>query len=103
MAVLAGSSDQLYYKGYVFYFWIFYILNNHGCKTNEKMAGFSFPLKRWKSLNVIKEINRKGPYLGLVTVYPPEEKAFLATGTFKPHRTHPFVDLSGLGFLPLAV
>jgi hypothetical protein len=67
------------------------------------VPAFSFPLKRWKSLNVIKEINRKGPYLGLVTVYPPEEKAFFATGTFKPHRTHPFVDLSGLGFLPLAV
>ncbi|XP_059433973.1 bark storage protein A-like [Corylus avellana] len=60
------------------------------------VPAFSFPLKRRKSLNVIKEINHEGPYLGLVTVYPPEENAFFATGIFKPQRT---VDLSGRRFL----
>ncbi|XP_059439195.1 bark storage protein A-like [Corylus avellana] len=60
------------------------------------VPAFSFPLKRRKPLNVIKEINHKGPYLGLVTVYPPEENAFFATGIFKPHRT---LDLSGRRFL----
>lgn len=50
---------------------------------------------RVKSLNVIKELNRKGPYIGLITVFPPEEDAFFAISAFKPHPLHPFVDLSG--------
>ncbi|CAK7325339.1 unnamed protein product [Dovyalis caffra] len=36
----------------------------------------AIPSNRIKYLNIIKEVNKKGPYLGLVTVYPPEEKAF---------------------------
>jgi hypothetical protein len=56
---------------------------------------FALRQHRLKSLTVIKEVNRKGPYIGLITVYPPEENAFLASGAFKPHKTHPFVDLSG--------
>ena len=61
---------------------------------------FALPLNRLKSLTVIKELNRRGPYLGLITVYEPEENAFFATGAFKPHKTHPFVDLSGEFYSP---
>ncbi|KAL0403581.1 UNVERIFIED_CONTAM: 5'-methylthioadenosine/S-adenosylhomocysteine nucleosidase [Sesamum radiatum] len=39
-----------------------------------------FPVERRKSLAIIREINRRGPYLGLITVYPPEENAFFASG-----------------------
>ncbi|KAF5948055.1 hypothetical protein HYC85_014012 [Camellia sinensis] len=56
------------------------------------------PLKRRKSLNTIRYLNRKGPYLGLITVYPPEEKAFFATKAFKLDPIHPFVDLTGRRF-----
>ena len=42
-----------------------------------------------------KELNRNGPYLGLITVFAPEEDAFFATGAFKPNPKHPYVDLSG--------
>ncbi|CAL5407095.1 unnamed protein product [Camellia sinensis] len=56
------------------------------------------PLKRRKSLNTIKYLNHKGPYLGLITVYPPEEDAFFATKAFKLDPIHPFVDLSGRRF-----
>ncbi|XP_059627201.1 bark storage protein A-like [Cornus florida] len=58
----------------------------------------AIPLRRWKSLDSIKELNLKGPYLGLFTVYAPEEEAFFATGAFKPDPRHPFVDLSGRRF-----
>lgn len=51
--------------------------------------------KRTKLLNIIKEVNRKGQYFGLITVYPPEENAFFSIGAFKPDRKHPIVDLSG--------
>lgn len=68
------------------------------------VSALASPLKRRRrSLNKIKEINREGPYVGLVTVYPPEETAFIATGAFKPHRTYPFVDLSGLIFLHICL
>lgn len=53
------------------------------------------PRQRLRSLSVIRKMNQKGPYIGLVTVYPPEENAFFATGSFQPHPQHPFVDLSG--------
>lgn len=43
----------------------------------------------------IKKLNRKGPYLGLITVYAPEEDAFFASGAFKPNSIYPYVDLSG--------
>ncbi|KAG2669346.1 hypothetical protein I3760_14G030300 [Carya illinoinensis] len=62
------------------------------------VSALASPLKKRKSLKEIKEINCEGPYIGLVTVFPPEETAFLATGAFKPHKTHPFVDLSGRRF-----
>nr|GMC96137.1 bark storage protein A-like [Ipomoea batatas] len=52
-----------------------------------------------KSLSsIVKELNEEGPYLGLITVYPPEENAFFSTNSFKPHPTHPYVDLSGRRF-----
>ncbi|XP_027111414.2 bark storage protein A-like [Coffea arabica] len=50
------------------------------------------------SLTILKEVNLRGPYLGLITVYPPEEDAFFDTGAFKPHQKHPYVDLSGRRF-----
>ncbi|EEF28447.1 mta/sah nucleosidase, putative [Ricinus communis] len=58
----------------------------------------AFPSNRIKSLSIIREVNRQGPYLGLITVYPPEENSFFATGAFKPYGKHPFVDLSGRRF-----
>ncbi|XP_077235898.1 bark storage protein A-like [Tasmannia lanceolata] len=51
-----------------------------------------------KSRATIREMNRHGPYVGLITVYPPEEEAFFSTRTFHPHARHPFVDLSGRRF-----
>lgn len=51
---------------------------------------------RLKALRMIKELNHKGPYIGLITVFPPEEAAFFATEAFRPHPEHPFVDLSGM-------
>ncbi|KAH7547805.1 hypothetical protein ACOSQ2_033310 [Xanthoceras sorbifolium] len=56
------------------------------------------PTNRIKSHNVIKELNRKGPYIGLITVIATEENAFFDTGAFKPHPKHPFVDLAGRRF-----
>ncbi|KAI3989804.1 hypothetical protein MKX01_040774 [Papaver californicum] len=47
---------------------------------------------------LLKEINREGPYLGLITVYPPEEDAFFSTKAFHHHLTHPYIDLSGRRF-----
>ena len=47
------------------------------------------------SMNTIMEVNQKGPYIGLITVYPPEEDAFFSTGAFEINSHHPFVDLSG--------
>lgn len=57
------------------------------------------PSNKRKSLNTIKEVNRKGPYIGLITVFPPEEDAFFTTGAFEINPHHPFVDLSG-GYPP---
>lgn len=51
--------------------------------------------KRRIPIHLIREINHDGPYIGLITVYPPEEAGFFATEAFEPHQTHPFVDLSG--------
>ncbi|TXG49386.1 hypothetical protein EZV62_025261 [Acer yangbiense] len=58
----------------------------------------SKPTNKIKSLNVIKELNRKGKYIGLITVTATEENAFFATGAFMPHSKHPFVDLAGRRF-----
>ncbi|KAK6233882.1 hypothetical protein QUC31_006288 [Theobroma cacao] len=51
-----------------------------------------------KSLNIIKQLNRRGPYIGLITVIRTEENAFFATGSFRPDPKYPFVDLSGRRF-----
>ncbi|KAK4550905.1 hypothetical protein RGQ29_032692 [Quercus rubra] len=61
-------------------------------------AAFALPLRRLKSLTVIKEVNRAGPYLGVLTVSTSEDSAFFATGAFQPHKTHPIIDLSGRRF-----
>ncbi|KAL3520808.1 hypothetical protein ACH5RR_018957 [Cinchona calisaya] len=50
------------------------------------------------SVTLLKEVNLEGPYIGLIPVYPPEEDAFFATGAFRPHKKHPYVDLSGRRF-----
>lgn len=47
------------------------------------------------SFSTIKQLSREGPYIGLITVYSPEEEAFFRTGAFTPDAKHPFVDLSG--------
>ncbi|XP_034929415.1 bark storage protein A isoform X2 [Populus alba] len=61
------------------------------------MSVLAIPSKRRRgsSFSTIKQLNRKGPYIGLITVYSPEEEAFFRTGAFKPDAKHPFVDLSG--------
>ncbi|XP_055960200.1 bark storage protein A-like [Mercurialis annua] len=56
------------------------------------------PSKKKISWGRIKKINKKGPYIGLITVYPPEEKAFFSTGAFKSDSRYPFLDLSGRRF-----
>ena len=48
-----------------------------------------------RSLKLLQEVNWKGPYIGLITVYSPEEAAFFHTGAFKPDPMHPFLDFSG--------
>ncbi|XVF82949.1 hypothetical protein PTKIN_Ptkin16aG0093000 [Pterospermum kingtungense] len=53
---------------------------------------------RIRSLNIIKEVNRRGPYIGLITVFSTEENAFFSIGSFRPDPTHPFIDLSGRRF-----
>ncbi|CAN8230704.1 unnamed protein product [Cochlearia groenlandica] len=51
-----------------------------------------------KSSVIIGQVNRKGPFIGLVTVIEREENAFLGSVDFKPDPTHPFLDLSGRRF-----
>lgn len=53
------------------------------------------PKGRHKSVAIIREINKNGPYLGLITVYSAEEDAFFATGAFKNDSRYPYLDLSG--------
>ncbi|XP_057789442.1 bark storage protein A-like isoform X2 [Salvia miltiorrhiza] len=62
------------------------------------LPAFGFANGRQKSLAIIKEINKNGPYLGLITVYSAEEDAFFATGAFKNDSRYPYVDLSGKRF-----
>lgn len=46
------------------------------------------------TLKKIQRVNSRGPYLALLTVYPPEEAAFNASKIFKEdEKSH--VDLSG--------
>ncbi|XP_050208978.1 bark storage protein A-like isoform X1 [Mercurialis annua] len=56
------------------------------------------PSKKKISWSRIKKINKKGPYIGLITVYPPEENAFFSTRAFKSDSRYPFLDLSGRRF-----
>jgi len=49
-----------------------------------------------KSATTIRKINRRGPYIGLVTVFETEEDAFLGSVDFRLDPTHPFLDLSGI-------
>ncbi|KAL4290025.1 hypothetical protein GQ457_14G022160 [Hibiscus cannabinus] len=49
----------------------------------------------WKK---IREVNRRGPYIGLVTVFATEEDAFFASGSFRPDPRYPFIYLSGRKF-----
>ncbi|XP_060675649.1 bark storage protein A [Ziziphus jujuba] len=58
----------------------------------------SLPSSRRSKYEILKQINRNGPYIGLITVYAPEETAFFGNGAFKPNPNHPFVDLSGRRF-----
>nr|AAM66964.1 unknown [Arabidopsis thaliana] len=51
-----------------------------------------------KSATTIRKINRRGPYIGLVTVFETEEDAFLGSVDFRLDPTHPFLDLSGRRF-----
>lgn len=67
--------------------------------SSQVIATSAKPSNRIKSLNIIKELNRKGPYIGLVAVFSTEEDAFFAAGAFRPHPMHLFVDLSGIYFL----
>uniref|UniRef100_A0A6N2MK65 Transmembrane protein n=1 Tax=Salix viminalis TaxID=40686 RepID=A0A6N2MK65_SALVM len=48
----------------------------------------AIPSKKIDSLKLIKQ---GLIYIGLLTVFPPEENAFLGTGDFKPNPEHPFV------------
>eukprot|EP01018_Ginkgo_biloba_P011768 Gb_29069 [translate_table: standard] len=51
-----------------------------------------------RALRITHQINREGPWLALVTVYPPEEAAFISTKLLKPHPKYPWVDFSGRRF-----
>ncbi|XAR52298.1 Adenosylhomocysteine nucleosidase [Bertholletia excelsa] len=58
-------------------------------------SSLAIKLSRCETQQALRVVNRKGPYLGLVTVYTPEEEAFFKTGAFRPDRKRPFIDLSG--------
>uniref|UniRef100_A0A0D6R5S5 Nucleoside phosphorylase domain-containing protein n=1 Tax=Araucaria cunninghamii TaxID=56994 RepID=A0A0D6R5S5_ARACU len=51
-----------------------------------------------EALKRVHQINKEGPRIALVTVYPPEEAAFIETKVLIPHPKHPWVDLSGRRF-----
>lgn len=51
-----------------------------------------------KALRIAGEINKEGPWIGLVTVYPPEEAAFMSSKVLKPHPKYPSLDFSGRRF-----
>ncbi|MED6108889.1 hypothetical protein PIB30_028350 [Stylosanthes scabra] len=61
-------------------------------------AAAAFSTKKRKTIEEINKINENGPYIGLITVYAPEETAFFATGAFQSDPKHPFVDLAGRRF-----
>ncbi|KAL1222523.1 Bark storage protein A [Cardamine amara subsp. amara] len=54
--------------------------------------------QKLKSATAIRKINRRGPYIGLVTVFVTEEDAFMSSVDFRPDPTIPFLDLSGRRF-----
>ncbi|KAJ4913060.1 Phosphorylase superfamily protein [Raphanus sativus] len=51
-----------------------------------------------KNAITIRDVNHRGPYIGLVTVFETEENAFLGSVDFRPDPAHPFLDLSGRRF-----
>ncbi|XP_010448575.1 PREDICTED: bark storage protein A-like isoform X2 [Camelina sativa] len=68
---------------------IIFISFSHGSPT---------PLRKLESAITIRKVNRRGPYIGLVTVFETEEDAFLGSVDFRPDPTRPFMDLSGRRF-----
>ncbi|EOA19032.1 hypothetical protein CARUB_v10007687mg [Capsella rubella] len=58
----------------------------------------STPSHKLESVITIRKVNRRGPYIGLVTVFETEEDAFLGSVDFRPDPSHPFLDLSGRRF-----
>lgn len=60
-----------------------------------RSPAFAVSSKKRKTFGVINQINLHGPYIGLITVYEPEENAFFATGVFDSHPKYPYVDLAG--------
>ncbi|CAN0910590.1 3-phosphoinositide-dependent protein kinase 2 [Linum grandiflorum] len=78
-----------------------YIVNHISFLLQPKKV-LSFEDTKQRALQWKKAIetlqNRKGSYLGLITVYSPEETAFFSTGAFKPDPILPFLDLSGRRF-----
>ncbi|CAL9226691.1 unnamed protein product [Arabidopsis halleri] len=56
------------------------------------------PSHKLKSAITIRKLNRRGPYIGLVTVFETEENAFLGSVDFRPDPMQPFLDLSGRRF-----
>ena len=52
-------------------------------------------VRRLKSWDLIREVNKRGPYVGLITVYQTEEKAFFDSGAFEADPKQPIVVLSG--------
>lgn len=71
---------------------VFFIIFSLTCYSSFAV---SERIRRSRKSLEIKEINREGPYIGLITVYFREENAFFASKVFQPHTKHPFVDLSG--------
>ncbi|EXC25442.1 Bark storage protein A [Morus notabilis] len=66
----------------------------------SQLLGYAFcvPSCKGSRYHLLKKVNRKGPYIGLITVYPTEENAFFSTGAFKPDPNDPFLDFSGRRF-----
>ncbi|KAM6584313.1 hypothetical protein CsatB_011315 [Cannabis sativa] len=82
--------------GYYLMIWeIVLVLGVVGSSTHLGGSGSSWKRSYKK---IVKQINGKGPYIGLITVYPPEEDAFFSTGSFQPDSDYPFLDLSGRRF-----
>ncbi|CAH2078083.1 unnamed protein product [Thlaspi arvense] len=66
--------------------------------SSHVLPASATPSHKRKSAITIRKVNRRGPYIGLVTVFETEEDAFLGSVDFRPDPTHPFMDLSGRRF-----